>query len=84
MDRLEALLRRCSLQLRIPSLVILDVMMPGMDGVEVLRRVRSEPKNAHLPVVMFSAIDGPEPIQIIRRSLCFTKWDAYSTLSSDD
>jgi CheY-like chemotaxis protein len=49
-----------SLQLHIPCLVILDVMMPGMDGMEVLSRIRSEPKTAHLPVVMFSAIDDPE------------------------
>jgi CheY-like chemotaxis protein len=48
-----------SLQLRIPSLVILDVMMPGMDGIEVLRRIRSDPRTAHLPVVMFSAVDDP-------------------------
>jgi CheY-like chemotaxis protein len=48
-----------SLQLRIPSLVILDVMMPGMDGMEVLRRIRCEPRTSHLPVVMFSAIDDP-------------------------
>lgn len=38
------------------DLVILDVMMPGMDGMEVLRRVRSEPKTAAIPVVMFSAV----------------------------
>jgi len=48
-----------SLQLHIPRLVILDVMMPDMDGMEVLRRIRSEPKTALLPVVMFSAIDDP-------------------------
>jgi len=38
------------------DLMILDVMMPGMDGLEVLRRLRSEPKTAELPVVMFSAV----------------------------
>ena len=48
-----------SLQLHIPSLVILDVMMPDMDGMEVLRRIRGEPRTANLPVVMFSAIDDP-------------------------
>ena len=38
------------------DLVILDVMMPGMDGLQVLSRVRSEPRTAALPVVMFSAV----------------------------
>ena len=38
------------------DLVILDVMMPGMDGMQVLARVRAEPRTAALPVVMFSAV----------------------------
>ena len=39
----------------LPDLLILDVMMPGMDGFEVLRRVRSNPATAHIPVIMLSA-----------------------------
>jgi CheY-like chemotaxis protein len=39
-----------------PDAVILDVMMPGMDGMEVLRRVRADPKTASTCVVMFSAV----------------------------
>jgi CheY-like chemotaxis protein len=39
-----------------PSLLLLDVMMPGMDGMEVLRRVRTDARLRDLPVVMFSAI----------------------------
>ncbi len=39
----------------LPDLLILDVMMPGMDGFEVLRRVRSTPATAHIPVIMLSA-----------------------------
>ena len=38
------------------DLMILDVMMPGMDGMQVLRHVRSDPHIAALPVVMFSAV----------------------------
>src|SRR6202011_4786930 len=43
-----------------PALVILDLMMPDIDGLEVLRRVRANPQTAGLPVVMFSALADPE------------------------
>jgi CheY-like chemotaxis protein len=42
-----------------PDLMILDVMMPGMDGIEVLRHVRSDPATTALPVIMFSAVSDP-------------------------
>jgi len=38
-----------------PDLVILDVMLPGMDGFEICHRLRSEPATAGLPILMFSA-----------------------------
>jgi DNA-binding response OmpR family regulator len=38
-----------------PDLVILDVMLPGMDGFEVCHRLRAEPATAQLPILMFSA-----------------------------
>jgi CheY-like chemotaxis protein len=43
-----------------PDLVLLDVMMPGMDGLEVLRHVRSDAKTAGLPIVLFSAVSDPQ------------------------
>ena len=46
----------------IPDLMILDVMMPGLDGFAVLRAVRDDPRTAKLPVIMFSAVSDPSRI----------------------
>ncbi len=39
-----------------PDIVLLDVMMPGMDGFEVCQRIRSDPMTMHIPVVMVTAL----------------------------
>ena len=41
------------------DIVLLDVMMPGMDGNEVCRRLKANPATAHIPVVMVTALDQP-------------------------
>lgn len=42
-----------------PDIVLLDVMMPGMDGFEVCRQIKSNPLTAHIPVVMVTALTDP-------------------------
>lgn len=39
-----------------PDIILLDVMMPGMDGFEVCRRIKENPAYAHIPVVMVTAL----------------------------
>jgi two-component system, cell cycle response regulator len=43
-----------------PDLILLDVMMPGMDGFEVSRRLKSDPKTTHIPIVMITALSDSE------------------------
>lgn len=52
MDGQEALQR---IENEIPALILLDVMMPKMDGFEVCRAIKSDSKVSHIPILMISA-----------------------------
>ncbi|WP_339930838.1 PleD family two-component system response regulator [uncultured Brevundimonas sp.] len=43
-----------------PDIILLDVMMPGMDGFETCRQLKADPVTRHIPVVLVTALDGRE------------------------
>jgi CheY-like chemotaxis protein len=45
---------------KVPDLIILDAMMPRVDGLQVLKSVRTDPRTREVPVVMFTALSDPE------------------------
>ena len=51
----------------LPDLMILDVMMPGMDGFQVLSRVRANPRFDAVNVVMYSADSDPRNVERAKR-----------------
>lgn len=44
----------------LPQLILLDVMMPQMDGFEVCRRIKANPVTAHIPVIFLTSLEGVE------------------------
>lgn len=43
-----------------PDIILLDVMMPDMDGFETCRRIKADPQTNHIPIVLVTALDGRE------------------------
>jgi two-component system OmpR family response regulator len=52
-------------QLR-PDLLVLDVMMPGLDGPATLKRMREDPAIAHIPVIFMTAKAMPREVALFR------------------
>ncbi len=43
-----------------PHLIILDLMLPGIDGYEVVRRLHTHPKTMHIPIIVLSSLGEPK------------------------
>src|SRR4029077_7299654 len=53
-----------------PSVVVLDLMMPGLSGWEVLQERRREPELQQIPVILVSAARGPEVAEAVDKGIC--------------
>jgi len=60
---LEALAERGRLAPPAPFVLLLDIRMPRLDGVGVLRRIKADPRLAVLPVVMLTTTDDPREVE---------------------
>jgi twitching motility two-component system response regulator PilG len=45
-----------------PDLIMLDIMLPGLDGFEICRRIKKNPATSQIPVIFVSAKNAPEDI----------------------
>lgn len=54
----------------LPMLLLLDIKMPKIDGVEVLRRVKSDSKLKRLPVIIITTTDDPREVEICHELGC--------------
>lgn len=46
----------------VPDAILLDVMMPEMDGIEVCRRIKSDREHQHIPIIMVTALSSKEDL----------------------
>ena len=54
----------------LPDLVLLDLKLPKLSGLDVLARLRADPRTRHLPVVILSSSDKPEDVAAAYRIGC--------------
>ncbi len=60
------------LQTHIPQLIILDYGLPDMDGIDIFHALRQDPRLTHVPVIIFSAYEGPQKEKALKAGV-----DAY-------
>ncbi len=53
-----------------PRLIIMDVEMPVMDGIQATARIKSNPKTKHIPVLIFTSLGGENDLRRAREAGC--------------
>src|SRR5512136_1561964 len=56
-DGKEAIKRACK---NIPDVILLDVLMPSLDGFEVTRQLKKDPRTKNIPIILVTTLDGLE------------------------
>ncbi|MFO7660594.1 MAG: response regulator [Candidatus Cloacimonadaceae bacterium] len=56
------------INIEIPDLILLDIMMPGVSGYEVLKKIKENPELRHIPVIMITAAPLEEDMEPLRKS----------------
>ena len=54
----------------LPDLIIMDVRMPGLDGLHVARQLSDDPETCHIPVILLSGMSGPDIVRKSRAAGC--------------
>jgi CheY-like chemotaxis protein len=57
-------------QQNVPDLILLDIAMPDMNGIEACRTLKSQPKTRSIPVVIFTVMDDQESRQLAEQASC--------------
>lgn len=58
-----------SMRLR-PDLILLDIVMPGMDGIECCRRLKANPLTQHIPIIMVTTKGNPTVVEAALKAGC--------------
>src|SRR5580692_3548542 len=69
-----------------PDIIQVDIMMPGMDGVEVIRQIRAWPEFRHVPILVLSSFYRPDLAKEAWKagaSKCVSKMDCTPNLALD-